>query len=175
MANAGATTVSLVGPDRSFTEIPAAALEDMVKDQRVQVSPSVVHHDAGGIRSQIATASEEDLEIANRRSQAVRSYLLGDLQPGTPARTLRLWAARFREAELAFGEGYLGLIPRTRNRGNRQARIAERPQALMAQFIEKDYETLKQKSKLRLMDCSETGLRTGERDSLPAIGHSSAP
>jgi hypothetical protein len=119
----------------------------MVKDQRVQVLQNALHHHPGGIRSQIATASEEELEIANRRSYAVRSYLLGDYQPKIPARTLRLWAARFREAEQAFSDGYLGLIPRTRNRGNRQARIAERPRALMAQFIEKDYETLKQKSK----------------------------
>jgi putative transposase len=146
VANVGANMVSLLGLNRRFTEIPAAALEDMVKDQRVQVSQNALHH-AGGIRSQIATANEADLEIANRRSYAVRSYLLGDYQPQIPARTLRLWAARFREAEQVFGDGYLGLIPRTRNRGNRQARIADRPRALMAQFIEKDYETLKQKSK----------------------------
>jgi putative transposase len=74
-------------------------------------------------------------------------HLLGDHLSGIPARTVRLWTARFREAEQAFGDGYLGLIPRTQKRGNRQARIAERPRALMAQFIEKDYETFKQKSK----------------------------
>lgn len=147
VANVGATMVSLLGPDQSFTEIPASALEDLVKDQRIQVSQNPLNHHAGGIRAEIATASEADLDIANRRSCVVRSYLLGDHQPEIPDRTLRLWAARFREAEQAFGDGYLGLIPRTRGRGNRRARIAERPRALMAQFIEKDYETLKQKSK----------------------------
>jgi putative transposase len=165
VANAGSTMVSLVGPDRSFTEIPATAFEEMVKDQRVQISQNASHHQAGGIRSQIANASEADLEVANRRSYAVRSHLLGDHPPGIPARTIRLWTARFREAEQAFGDGYLGLIPQTRNRGNRQARIAERPRALMAQFIEKDYETFKQKSKYRLVDCPQTRLRTGGRGS----------
>ena len=143
----GATMVSLLGPDQSFTEIPAAAFKDLVKDQRLQVSQNPLNHHTGGIRAQIATASKADLEIANRRSCVIRSYLLGHHQPEIPDRTLCLWAHRFREAEQVYGDGYLGLIPRTRNRGNRQARIADKPRALMAQFIEKDYETLKQKSK----------------------------
>jgi putative transposase len=147
VANVGATMVSLVGSDRTFTEVSAAVFEGMMKDGRVRISQNARNHGTGGIRPQIAAASEADLEIANRRSCAVRSYRLGDHQPEIPARTLRLWAARFREAEEAFGDGYLGLIPRTRNRGNRRDRIAERPRVLMAQFIEKDYETLKQKSK----------------------------
>jgi putative transposase len=147
VTNVGTTMVSLVGSDRTFTEVPAAVFEGMMKDGRVVISQNIRTHGTGGIRPQIAAASEADLEIANRRSCAVRSYLLGDHQPEIPARTLRLWAARFREAEEAFGDGYLGLIPRTRNRGNRRNRIAERPRVLMAQFIEKDYETLKQKSK----------------------------
>jgi transposase InsO family protein len=147
VANAGATIVSLIGPDRRFIEIPAAALEDLIKGMRIHVLQHTLHCNSGGVRSQIAGASEVDLEVANRRSCAVRCHLLGDRPPGIPARTVRLWAARFREAEQAFGDGYLGLIPRTRNRGNRRPRIADRPRALMAQFIEKDYETHKQKSK----------------------------
>jgi putative transposase len=147
IANAGATMLSLIGPDRSFIELPAAVLEDLIKGTRVQVVQHTLHCNSGSVRSQIAGASEADLKIANRRSCVVRCHLLGERPPGIPARTVRLWAARFREAELAFGEGYLGLIPRTRNRGNRHPRISGRPRALMAQFIEKDYETHKQKTK----------------------------
>lgn len=147
VANVGATMVSLIAPDRSFTEIPVAALEDMIREGRIQVLQHSAHHEVGGIRSEVAAASEADLEIANRRSCAVRTYLLGEHPPGIPTRTVRLWAARYRKAEQAFGDGYLGLIPRMRNRGNRRARIAERPRALMDQFIADDYETHKQKSK----------------------------
>ena len=147
VANVGATMVSRIAPDRSFIEIPVAALEDMIKERRVQVSQHSMHHEVGGLRSEIAAANEAGLEIANRRSCAVRSYLLGDHPPGIPPRTVRLWAARFRKAEQTLSDGYLGLIPLTRNRGNRRARIAERPRALMAQFIANDYETHKQKSK----------------------------
>jgi len=62
-------------------------------------------------------------------------------------RTLRVWAARYREAEELHGDGYVGLLPDTARRGNREARLPERTRALMKEAIENDFETLKQKSK----------------------------
>jgi len=109
VANIGATMVGLIAPDHSFTEIPVVALEIMIKERRVQVSQRSMHHESGGLRSEIAAANETDLEIANHRFCAVRSYLRGDQPPGIPPRTVRLWAARFRKAEETFGHGYLGL------------------------------------------------------------------
>jgi transposase InsO family protein len=97
--------------------------------------------------ARLAAASERDLRVANERFAAVESHLRGNDGQRVPPRTLRLWAARFREAEVALGDGYLGLLPRIRYRGNRQARLPEPARALMAEFIENNFETLKQKSK----------------------------
>jgi putative transposase len=98
-------------------------------------------------QARLAAASERDLRVANERFAAVESHLQGNGGQSVPPRTLRLWAARFREAEVAVGDGYLGLLPRIRDRGNRQARLPEPVRALMAEFIENNFETFKQKSK----------------------------
>jgi|SRR5579875_1594700 len=98
-------------------------------------------------QAHLAAASERDLRVANERLAAVEAHLRGNGGQSVPLRTLRLWAARFREAEVALGDGYLGLLPRIRDRGNRQARLPGPAQALMAEFIENNFETVKQRSK----------------------------
>ena len=64
-----------------------------------------------------------------------------------PERTLRSWAARYKQAEAKVGYGYGGLLPRTSQRGNRTNRFSHEVSQLMTQCIENDYETPKQKSK----------------------------
>src|SRR4029077_13180503 len=78
--------------------------------------------------SALAAASEDDLRVANQRFQIVRRHLNGEPPPdgpSVPERTLRLWAARFREAKAQHGSGYLGLIPQTSQRGNRGNKLPE--------------------------------------------------
>ena len=98
-------------------------------------------------QGRLAAASDSDLRVANKRFSALESHAGGNGSQSVPPRTLRSWAARFREAEAAHGDGYLGLLPRIRDRGNRQARLPEPARVLMAEFIENNFETLKQKSR----------------------------
>jgi transposase InsO family protein len=98
-------------------------------------------------QARLAAASDSDLRVANKRFSALESHAGGNGSQSVPPRTLRSWAARFREAKAAYGDGYLGLLPRIRDRGNRQARLPEPARVLMAEFIENNFETLKQKSR----------------------------
>ena len=95
----------------------------------------------------LAAASEEDLAVANRRFELVKQYIEGGRQTcSTPSRTLRLWTAQYRSARERYGSGYVGLLPRVSQRGNRTSRLPELSRKLLTQFIEDDYESLKQKS-----------------------------
>ena len=95
----------------------------------------------------LAAASEGDLAVANRRFELVKQYIKGDRQTcSTPPRTLRLWMAQYRSARERYGSGYVGLLPRVSQRGNRTSRLPELSRKLLTQFIEDDYESLKQKS-----------------------------
>jgi hypothetical protein len=114
-------------------------------DGRLWESPDV-HSEAFLI---LAAAGELDLAIANRRFDIVRRHIAGDrLSCSTPARTLRLWIAQYRSARERYGSGYLGLLPKINKRGNRTSRLSEASQKLLAQFVESDYESLRQKSRL---------------------------
>ena len=95
----------------------------------------------------LAAASDRDLSIANLRFEIVRQHLAGDKPTSPmPARTLRLWMAQYRHAKERYGSGYLGLLPRVSRRGNRSSRLSDASQALLTQFVESDYEDLRQKS-----------------------------
>jgi len=115
---------------------------DLRRNDRVPYESSELRSEALLL---LSAASEQDLAIANRRFAMVRQHLAGDSY-STPARTLRLWTAQYKSAREQYGSGYLGLLPKTPNKGNRTSRLSEASRELLVQFIENDYEILRQKS-----------------------------
>ena len=82
----------------------------------------------------IAEANENDLRLANQRFELVSRHIRGEPVPqnnDVKDRTLRVWAARYRKAEAEFNSGYVGLLPRTRQRGNRKSKLPEATRTLM--------------------------------------------
>ncbi len=165
IVNSGEKTISLLGEDHAFAEMPFETFETLVKEGRIAgTEPDVAS--GLGTSSLLAAASEDDLKVANHRFELVRRYLNGERQiegRPVPDRTLRLWVARYRRAKEQYGSGYLGLIPRTSWRGNRGSKLSDESRALLNEFIEQDYETLKQKSKFAawaalMRACDERGI-----------------
>jgi putative transposase len=80
-----------------------------------------------------------EIAEANRRLKLIRAYQSGGLLEGTvPARTVRRWLQRYRQAETLQGDGYRGLLPRFHNCGNRNSKLPEQTRALMSKIIETD-------------------------------------
>ena len=103
-----------------------------------------IHGDAFRL---LAGASEQDLIAANRRYDLVKRHLGGEKAPlPIPARTLRFWIAQYRLAKDKYGNGYVGLLPKTGAKGNRTSRLPEESQKLLTEFVDTDYENLKQKT-----------------------------
>jgi len=151
IVNVGEKAVGLWGDDQVLTEVPLRVLETLAKDGRIaEVNLAIDSDRRTGLWERLLKAGEGDLEEGNRRFASVSRFLRGQGQlpehPVSP-RTLRRWVAAYRNAEHTLGCGYLGLLPRTTQRGNRAHKLPENTRALMAEFIEKDYEALKQKTK----------------------------
>jgi putative transposase len=92
-----------------------------------------------------------EMAEANRRLRLIRAYQAREpLDESVSARTVRHWLQRFRHAEALHGDGYLGLLPRFQNCGNRNSKLPEKTQALMSEIIGTDYEALKQKRKVHV-------------------------
>jgi putative transposase len=91
------------------------------------------------------------LAEAVRRRAAIEAHLSGrKIEPHVPDRTIRYWLRSFRLAETLHGDGFVGLLPRHHQRGNRNAKLPAKTRTLIAQFIDMDYETLKQKRKFHV-------------------------
>src|SRR5260221_8014434 len=110
------------------------------RDQAVQTAPEV--------QERMAEASPADLHTANERFRLVQAYLERDEEQLRSApvteRTLRRWARSFHEAQAGYGSGYVGLLPRTAQRGNRQPKAPEDSRTLLDTFIANHFETPRQ-------------------------------
>jgi putative transposase len=150
IANIGDNTIGLLGEDKAFVEVPLLVVEKLLKDGRIVGTGATLN---SGMHSEVArrfaAAGKRDLEIANQRASAVREYLQDRrMPPGMPARTLLRWVSRFRKAQDAYGNGYVGLLPDSQRRGNRGNRLPAETRSLMRIAIEEGFETLKQKGML---------------------------
>jgi putative transposase len=150
VVNIGEKMVALLGEDNTFTELPASVAENLVRQEKLKIVSSRQIAPAKDLATCLSGASEEDLQVANRRWDILKDRLQGrsrETKEVVPERTLRSWAARYKQAEAKIGYGYGGLLPRTSQRGNRTNRFSDEVSQLMTQCIENDYETPKQKSK----------------------------
>jgi hypothetical protein len=150
--NLGETLVVLSGDGGALSEVPRLHFENLVKNSRIvgiTANSEIKTHPEISRRVEVAT--EEDFRMANRRVELVRAHLRGEdlpQQSSVSERTLRHWTAQYRAAEASCGVGYIGLLPQTAGRGNRTNRLSEQAQSLLKQFIEQEYETLKQQSRV---------------------------
>lgn len=146
IVNVGDQLISLLGENGALTELPHETFDRLLAAGRLDSSArsALASSDTAKI---LSGASEADLREANRRFDLVKRHMAGE-QLTVSARTLRFWTALYREAQDKHGSGYLGLLPRVGLRGNRTSRLPRETEVLIEEFIAKDYETLKQKSKL---------------------------
>jgi transposase InsO family protein len=94
-------------------------------------------------------ASTKDKEVANQRYAVIEPFLRGEsmvhLSP-TEQRRIHRWKAAYNAAEKKWGWGYVGLLPRYYESGNRQQRFPTDLIKLIDDVITEDYETVKQKN-----------------------------
>jgi putative transposase len=144
IVNVGDRMISLLGVNGVLTELPRQTFDTLLSAGRLK-NPVAATAPFSETAKILSGASERDLREANRRYDLVKSHINGEQVP-VSGRTLRFWAALYREAREKYGSGYLGLLPRVRLRGNRASRLPREAQTLIEECIAKDYETPKQKS-----------------------------
>ena len=146
--NLGNTEVTLLNSQQKVINLAIAVFEQLItQGQLIVISPNSLNQTSGSWR--IKSASESDCREANRRYRLIAPYLTGsgsrDLS--VPRRTFYRWVKSWRQAEQAYGYGYIGLLPLHNKRGNRQPKLPDLTYQLMTEYIANDYETYKQKGK----------------------------
>ncbi len=165
VANTGETTITLVAGKEGFVELPHATFETLVRQSKIigggeQARPGI----SPEAKDLLTRASVEELQEANRRAEIVRAALAGQSIDSTiPKRRVYYWVSRYRQAEQRHGYGYLGLLRRHYQKGNRTRKLPASTLAMMDQFIEANYETVKQKNRREVygefvLECQQHGI-----------------
>lgn len=166
----GQTTITLFTEDQHLLELANTHFQALVCGGKIQGQRFPSPEQDGlriQVRERLLSARPADLAVANRRYAVIQPALQGQQLKATttPARTIRFWLARYREAAQQLGCGYIGLLPRVQHSGNRRPRLPAEVVAAMDEFIEHDYETHKQKRKAEVYGelvnfCRSKGLVT---------------
>src|SRR6266705_402974 len=124
----------------------------LVDSNAIQVkdpSQSVAMALSAEVHRLLIEAGDEALEVANQRYRFVEAYRnkQQEVYAGTPSRTIRDWLAHFRDAEAAYGDVYIGLLPKTAARGNRNPKADEASRRLLDEAVTQFYARPKQQKK----------------------------
>jgi len=130
VVNVGETAIGLLS-DRNLTELPIAAFETLICENRAQMLPVERDPDADrAIRERLSQASEADLQTATHRSGLISQYVESGVLPASdvaPARTFFRWLGLYRKAEAAYGTGFMGLLPQSSGRAIAQPSCRKHP------------------------------------------------
>ncbi|MGS2748189.1 TnsA endonuclease N-terminal domain-containing protein [Bacillus zanthoxyli] len=146
--NNGNDQITLLSPEEQVVKIPQNVFVNLFKEGSIKGNSKVNCKQEKTQNEILIQAQQADYEIANRRYEIVKRKLNGELNESNnvPARTIREWTKKFKEAQILYGNGFLGLIPKNGKKGNRGNRLPQESIDLMNEYIERDYETNKQKS-----------------------------
>ena len=151
VVNLGETTFGLLSGTQDLVELPISTFDKLIAENRLRVMAAEPGERAEPvIPDRLSRASEGDLHSAVYRAGLIGPYLDEGVMPASAvvaSRTFFRWLASYREAEVAWGSGFLGLLPQSGMRGNREPKLPALSRRLLQEFIETDYETLKQKTK----------------------------
>jgi transposase InsO family protein len=162
IVNIGENNVGLLGEGSAFTELPIDVFEALVRQGKMTGFESEPTQAQIKVKELLGRAGPSDLKEANRRYEIIHPFLQEEIA-AQPNRTIYRWLSAYRRAQNLYGNGYVGLLPRTGDRGNRGIKLPAATRELMTQFIAADYETNKQKNKRSvyaalLRECEERGV-----------------
>jgi len=149
LLNLGETTTTLLPEEGTLIQLETPVFLHLVDTNAIQVkdtSQSAAMALSAEVHRLLSSSGPEALDVANQRYELVEAYQKKqrEVYAGTPTRTIRDWLAHFRDAEAVYGCGYVGLLPKTTARGNREPKAAEESRRLLDEAITQLYARPKQ-------------------------------
>lgn len=137
--NVGDQDIYIEDQQRVISSIGRKVFEEMVKDgviTGISVGATLECHKAEEI---VRRASPRDFEHATYRYRCLFPERSDGIPPESCDRSQRKWRALYKRGEELYGSGFLGLIPRINQRGNRERRLDEAVIKIMDEVIDKHY------------------------------------
>jgi putative transposase len=146
VANAGDNLIALSGEGTNLVEVSINKFEELLTAGRISEtrdSDSIPEHPE--ISERLRAAGPNEIRVANKRFKIIKPYLDGRTSRKM-SRTIRRWIASYKAALKQFGNGLIGLYPRTSLQGNRTTGLEPERSTAMAEHIKDIYETHTQMS-----------------------------
>ena len=136
---------TLVSQDGRVVSLSLAGIQQLYRSNKIHLRD---HNGAVcGRVKRLQDASRGELEKALTKYHWVEQYkasaakqaknVIDGNRPST--RTIRRWLAAYERAKHAYGNGLLGLLPRTKARGNQDARLSQSTLEVLERSIKEDY------------------------------------
>lgn len=138
IVNIGDGKIWLLGEEGAVTPLEHTKFDELVKIGVISGMNSTL--DSAGIRELLTSRSPKSYADANNKYIAIAPYLSGAAK-SQPSPTLYSWISRYRKAEIRYGYGYLGLLDRKGDRGNRLPKLPKESYDLMDTSIDEQYLT----------------------------------
>ncbi len=169
IVNPGSSSIGLLGNNGKLIELPNKTFEHLVKSGKISsVSDTEQLHINVDIEKILKQSCKKDLITANNRLKEIESFINNSAST-SPTRTQRRWIKKFQDAQKIYGRGFIGLIPKHRDKGWRRQGIEQQVFELMLSDIEENYENIKQPSIRHAYEsfkekCNELGFKAPSKE-----------
>jgi transposase InsO family protein len=148
--NDGIDQITLMSENQELCEIPYTSLQQLINQGSIK--PEETGKSLGlceAAKLILASADKNDIETANFRYNILFSgQLIEESEDKKVAeRTKRHWNKKYKEAQLLYNYGYIGLIPQHKSKGNYNEKLPRETLDLMEKYIENEYELKKNKNR----------------------------
>lgn len=143
--NFGGREVTLLSEEQRLMSLPRTEFERLWQQGTMTgvASPADEERQVAA-QERLRRAKPKHFEVATQRMYALAEAAQGNVPPSVSERSIQRWQKQFRDGEVKYGNGYLGLLPEWSACGNRQPRLDQEVETLLETFITTTYETLKQ-------------------------------
>lgn len=137
------SNISIMNGEREI-KIPHALFEKLYQEGTIKplIDSKDNSSDSPEVTDIILSASPKSLEEANSKYSVLQSHWNGSSleELKVSPRTFRDWMKKYKDAESQFGNGYVGLINKKNNQGNRERKLSLEVIELMEKYIKEKYE-----------------------------------
>lgn len=165
--NVGDSDVFMEDADKVISSLRKNALEKMVLDGVVTGLPEDTGRARTEVEAMVRSASPQDLEHAMFRYRCLFPEKADGVASEASVRAIRKWRSMYRRSEQAYGNGFLGLLPRIHARGNRERKIDQAVIDIMNGVIDEFYAQPGERS---LVSCWGEACQQCAENGLPAPG-----
>lgn len=137
------SSISIMNGEREI-KIPHALFEKLYHEGTIKplINSNNESSSSEEVLDIILSTSPKSLEEANRKFSILQSHWNGisleELK--VSPRTFRDWVKKYKDAESQFGNGFVGLITKRNNQGNRERKLSSEVIGLMDEYIKEKYE-----------------------------------